>query len=70
MFREILLYVMFLWVLYVISFSNLNSDSYLFQKHIKNEFIPSGVSDELKTVSNRVLFIFLASLNMYSFSDK
>ena len=38
-FREILAYVMFLLVLYVVSFANMNSNSYTFQKSIQNIFV-------------------------------
>ena len=57
--REIISYVLFLWVLYIISFSSLNSNCFLFQKHIKKEFIPKHGFDE------SVIVITFASVYLF-----
>ena len=57
-FREIFSYLMFLWILYVVSYSNLNLNTYKYQQNMKDMF----VSKDLK-------FDF-TSVRIYFFSSK
>lgn len=58
-FYEILRYFMFLWILYVVAYSNSNSQSFLFQKNMKDMFISStGLSD----FSNVMIIFFIPKI--------
>ena len=48
--REILAYVLFLFVLYVVSFANLNSYSYNYQKNMQNMFVSSNLKQNFSQV--------------------
>ena len=48
--REILAYVLFLFVLYVVSFANLNSYSYNYQKNMQNMFVSSKLKQDFNKV--------------------
>ena len=53
--REIFGFFMFLWILYVVSYSNTNSESFNFTKSIQNTLISSNLEIDF----NQVIFIFL-----------
>jgi hypothetical protein len=49
-FRDILSYLMFLWILYVVSYSNLNINTYQYQKNMKGMFISESLKYDFSKV--------------------
>jgi hypothetical protein len=51
MLREFFVFTVFISMLYIVSYSNYNSNYYQYQKNIQNIFISSESSQDFKTVS-------------------
>ena len=54
-FREVLVYFMFFWILYVVCYTNTNPQTYRFQKNIKEMFVSQNLKNDFKNVRN-ILF--------------
>jgi hypothetical protein len=49
-FRDILSYLVFLLVLYVVSYSNLNTNTYKYQQNLKNMFVAKDLKFDFASV--------------------
>ena len=63
--REIFGFFMFLWILYVVSYSNSNSDSFNFKKSIQNTLVSSNLEIDF----NQVRIIFEISRKTHKTSE-
>ena len=48
--QEIISYFIFLWVLYVVSYANLNANTFGFQQNMKNLFVSHSLKHDFTNV--------------------
>ena len=59
--REIITYFMFVWILYVVSYANSNSQTFQFQKRIKDMFVSPNLLRDFKNVGICFIQIYLSN---------